>query len=118
MMIQLRQRVNKIANPNAVINDEWITIDNAQSVRFAQRPATTDRKGFEAIRKMFPNTIVNGTVLKEPKECCETESYHYNVISFVDRRTGETQEVAFDTIAFLLNDEGKTIRKIDGTVRK
>lgn len=116
MIIKLRQRRNKIVTPNPMMNDEWMLFDNATDVRFGQRPEKTDLKGFNFIRNHGTDSTATKhlIMLKDPKECDETETYHYNVVSYRDRVTNERHQIVFDTIVFLMNDQGVTLQKIEG----
>lgn len=40
--------------------------------------------------------------------------YHLNFIDWKDRLTGHWHRLVFDTVIFLLNDQGGTLQKIDG----
>lgn len=40
--------------------------------------------------------------------------YHYNVIEWLDRLTNKRYRLIFDTMVFLTDDNGSTIRKIEG----
>lgn len=114
MIIKLRQRSNKIKTPNTVINDEWVLFDNAVEVRFSPRAQVTNLDGFKALRKGLNPNATAFFMLKDPSECDAAETYHYNVIQFRDRVSGMQQEIVFDTIAFLMNDQGDTLQKIEG----
>lgn len=116
MIIKLRQRRNKIANANPAMNDEWVLFDNATDVKFGQRPEVTDLNGFKHLKRKGVDQAATKTwtMLKDPSECDPTETYHYNVVSYRDRITNERHEIIFDTIVFLMTDQGTTLQKIEG----
>lgn len=43
-----------------------------------------------------------------------TTPYHYNTIEWVDRLNNKRYRLVFDTVAFITDDQGNTLRKIDG----
>lgn len=44
----------------------------------------------------------------------EEEPYHYNVIEWKDRITNKRYRLIFDTVVFIMDDSGSTLRKVEG----
>lgn len=54
--------------------------------------------------------------IKRSKEVGKNDSqdYHFNVIEWVDRLTNKRYRLIFDTIVWLMDDNGNNLRKIEG----
>lgn len=131
MMIQLRVRCEKLASENRtkrLVNNEFMLFDNCEDVKFGQ-PQIVNKDDFN---KLYPksikalrafetprnhnNELITELVfmLKDSEVCSEDEKYHYNVIEWTNRVTKRHYQVRYDTMAFILDDSGKTIRKVEG----
>lgn len=120
MIIQLRVRVNKTPKfeKQALFpGDQFIQFDNCDQVRFSIKPVDCDRKTFEELRAVDRSAKGAPTyhlMLKDPRMCGANEEYHYNIISWRDRVTGQLHELRFDTVVFLQNDQGQPLRQLKG----
>lgn len=130
MMLKLRVRTNKIppAKAATVMNNEFMIFDHVSELRYGKAKEVS-LSAFNIACPITPGAIkaygtphtFDGTpikhirwMVKEPS-CCEAdEKYHYNVIEWVNDKTGEAHRLTFDTIVFVLDDNGKTIEKIQG----
>lgn len=119
MIIRIVVRKNKVRTPIAHGKGEHVVWDNCDQVILG-KPQVTDRDGFKELHKAGELVHVGpankkGVVhcmLKDVSECEADEHFHYAVVSWIDRKTGVFHELRFDTLGWLMNDEGKTLETI------
>jgi len=117
MIIKIRVRRNDVAESqvDSRQDDEFQVFDNAQNVKFSPTPTKVDRKAFSEFRNAAKTTDHLHKILRNPSAMMkDKDEFHYSIITFTDRVTNQTHEVRFDTIAFLMNDQGQTLDKIKG----
>lgn len=104
MMLKIARRENKedVTTPWAIFSDilnaYWVTISGE-----AFKEMTKDSNAPESVRKEeypFDYTVVFG----DPKKVTTVEA---------TRKNGTNLYVAFNSIGYLLNDEGKTIERLN-----
>lgn len=93
-------------------NQQWWMFDNIRKVSMStilfKKDLSIARYGMHDVT-LF-DTPKSGCMCEgENENCCECETYLVAVCRLTD---GSETKIAFDTIAYLLNDNGKTIEKI------
>jgi hypothetical protein len=90
--------------------------DKAKAMRLRNKYAETNRE-FHDIVLMVKDIEATEKRLDETRQMNNIEIknyYHYNAIEWTDRLTERKYRLIFDTIVFLTDDKGDTIRKIEG----
>jgi hypothetical protein len=113
----------KIKNSNARLDDEesFTIIDNVTTVIFF-RPTPIRLDSVELLKKytqdfrvsmVLDYDRVNRIIEHEPDVISKANPYLVNHISFLrgDDEVGEEEDWIFDTVAYIVTDDGKTIEK-------
>jgi hypothetical protein len=79
---------------------------DATETRLTEDKAYKDKPRFNYMSEVHKSDVNSGNFALSP--------YHYNIIEWVDRLTSKRYRLIFDTVLWLMDDNGNNLRKVEG----